>query len=175
MKARSAIPCRAVLPLLLVSVVAACAGGSQESASTSEGGSPPAATGGGAIDPCTLVTGVEAETALGAAVGDAERPKEANIPPRLATCRYVARSGERVAVMTVMVRLSDSPTEARSGFQSAREQFPDAEAVAGLGDEAFWIANQLNVLRGTVYVNITGDFDRGTAQSVAETALARLP
>jgi hypothetical protein len=159
-------------PLSLVCVIAC--GGSPGDTSTAQSSAPPSAAAGTAVDPCALVTSAEAAQALGAAVGDAERPKESNIPPRLATCRYVAQRGQGVAVMTVMVRLSDSASEARSGFRSAREQFPNAEAVAGLGDEAFWIANQLNVLRGTVYVNITGDFDRATAQAVAETALKRL-
>jgi hypothetical protein len=93
----------------------------------------------------------------------------------LSTCRYVAQRGQGLAVLTVMVRSSDSASEARSGFQSAREQFPGAETVSGIGDEAFWVANQLNLLRGTVYVNITGDVDRAAAQSLAHVVLTRLP
>jgi Protein of unknown function (DUF3558) len=126
------------------------------------------------LDPCALVTSVEATQALGAAVGPAERPKEANHPPRMATCRYVAPRGQGVAVMSVLVQLSDTANQARRGFQAAKEQFPGATVVPGLGDDAFAMANQLNVLKGTVYLNITGDFDLETSKTLAQSALQRL-
>jgi hypothetical protein len=120
------------------------------------------------------VTSAEATQALGAAVGPAERPKEANHPPRMATCRYVAPRGQGVAVMSVLVQRSDTADQARRGFQSAKEQFPGASAVPGLGDDAFAVANQLNVLKGPVYLNITGDFDLATSKTLAQSALERL-
>jgi len=126
------------------------------------------------LDPCALVTSAEATQALGAAVGPAERPKEANYPPRMATCRYVAPRGQGVAVMSVLVQRSDTSDQARRGFQSAKEQFPGAEPVPGLGDDAFAVANQLNVLKGTVYLNITGDFDLATSKTLAQSAVERL-
>ena len=127
------------------------------------------------LDPCALVTSAEATQALGAAVGPAERPREANHPPRMVTCRYVAPKGQGVAVMTVLVQRSDTASQARIGFQSAKEQFPGATNVPGLGDDAFAVANQLNVLKGPVHLNITGDFDLGTSKSLAANALQRLP
>ena len=133
-----------------------------------------AAASSGDFDPCALVTSAEASQALGAAVGPAERPREANFPPRMTTCRYVAPRGQGVAVMTVLVQRSDTADQARRGFQSAKEQFPAATTVAGLGDDAFAMANQLNVLQGTVYLNITGDFDEATAKTLAQAALQRL-
>ena len=63
----------------------------------------------------------------------------------------------------------------RSCRASAVWQFPDATVVPGLGDDAFAIANQLNVLHGTVYLNITGDFDLATSKALAQSALERLP
>ena len=126
------------------------------------------------VDPCTLVTSAEATQALGAGVGPPERPKEANYPPRMATCRYVAPRGQGVAVMSVLVQLSDTADQARRGFQSAKEQFPGAAIVPGLGDDAFAVANQLNVLKGTAYLNITGDFDLTTSTRLAQSALTRL-
>ncbi len=151
---------------------------------TACGGSEPAATGdapaaqagqqSSPVDPCSLVTSAEASEALGATAGPGERPKEANHPPRMVTCRYTAPRGQGVAVMTVLVQQSDTPSQARTGFQSAKAQFPGAEAVPGLGDEAFAMANQLNVLQGTRYLNITGDFDLATAKTLAQRALQRL-
>ena len=126
------------------------------------------------LDPCALVTTAEATQALGAAVGPAERPKEANHPPRMATCRYVAPRGRGVAVMSVLVQRSDTADQARRGFQSAKEQFPGAVVVPELGDDAFAVANQLNVLKGTVYLNITGDIDLATSKTLAQSALARV-
>lgn len=130
---------------------------------------------GGDIDPCALVTSSEAGSALGAAAGDGERPKEANFPPRMVTCRYVAPRGAGVAVMTLLVQTSDTPAQARTGFDSARTQFPGTSAISGIGDDAFAVANQLNVLKGRYYVNITGDFDTDIARQLAQTAVQRLP
>jgi hypothetical protein len=93
----------------------------------------------------------------------------------MVTCRYVAPRGQGVAVLSVLVQQSDTADQARRGFQSAREQFPGAAVVPGLGDDAFAVANQLNVLNGTVYLNLTGDFDLATSKNLAQRALERLP
>jgi hypothetical protein len=92
----------------------------------------------------------------------------------MVTCRYVAPRGQGLAVMTVMVQRSDTASQARLGFESAKEQLPGTVVVPGLGDAAFTIANQLNVLQGPVYLNITGDFDLATSKSLAQSALQRL-
>jgi hypothetical protein len=76
--------------------------------------------------------------------------------------------------MSVLVQRSDTADQARRGFQSAKDQFPGAAVVPGLGDDAFAVANQLNVLEGPVYLNITGDFDRATSTRLAQSALERL-
>ena len=171
---RRRIPAAAGALALAVCLCAGCGGGSEESAQGDvASGQESSASAGGDIDPCALVTAAEAETVLEGPVGAGERPKEANFPPRLVTCRYVAKRGDRVAVMTVMVRRGDTDSEARIGFTQSKEQFPGAEAVSGLGQDAFWIGNQLNVLQGRDYLNIGGDFDRATAQQLAATALRR--
>lgn len=126
------------------------------------------------LDPCALVTSAEAAEALGGAVGSGERPKEANFPPRMVTCRYTAPRGQGVAVMTVLVQRSDTADQARRGFLSAKEQFPGATSVAGLGDDAFAVGNQLHVLTGPLYVNVAGDFELSTARVLVERALQRL-
>lgn len=170
----TAVAYRILLTLSFVCLVPACGGGAPGDTPAAGATSSPPAAGQPSSDPCSLVTSEEAGKALGAPVGNPERPKEANIPPRLTTCRYVAQRGQGVAVMSIMVRRSDSGSEARAGFRAAREQFPKAETVPGLGDESFWFANQLNVLSSTIYLNITGDFDRATAESLGQSALKRL-
>jgi hypothetical protein len=133
-----------------------------------DGSSSSAAT----IDPCALVTKAEADQALGAEATQ-ERPSEANIPPRLVTCRYTAPRGQALAVMTVMVRIGYSDSEARTGFQGTR-QLGNTEPVAGLGDDAFWLMNQLYVLKGTRQLTISGDVSKEQVQQLARQAVARL-
>jgi hypothetical protein len=167
--------CRSLV-LGLGCFLSACggAGDSPASDASSAAAQPAPQVSSAGTDPCALVTSEEATQALGAAVGPAERPKEANHPPRMATCRYVAPRGNGVAVMSVLIQRSDTANQAQRGFQSAKEQFPGATAVPGLGDDAFAVANQLNVLKGTVYLNITGDFDLATSKTLAQRALQRL-
>jgi hypothetical protein len=163
-----------MLQLLVVglcSLVSFCGGGADSAPGAGESrGAAPAA-----VDPCALITTAEASEALGATVEKTERPSAANIPPRLATCRYVAPRGQGLAVMTVLVQRSDTDAQARAGFTSAKEQFPAATTVPGLGDEAFAIANQISVLRGRVCLNITGDFDLERAKALGQKAVQRLP
>jgi hypothetical protein len=92
------------------------------------------------------------------------------MPPRLITCRYTGQRGQGVAVMTVMVRKGQDASESRIGFQSAKEQFADVQTVPGVGEDAFWIGNQLNVLQGDTYLIIGGDFELETAKSLGQTA-----
>jgi hypothetical protein len=150
--------------------IAACGGGNEETDSVSAGAAPS-----GTIDPCALVVTAEAERALGIAGAQSDRPPEANMPPRLITCRYTGQRGQGIAVMTVMVRKGQDASESRIGFQSAKEQFPDAQAIPGIGEDAFRIGNQLNILRDDTYLIIEGDFDLETAKGLGQTALARLP
>jgi hypothetical protein len=131
-----------------MAILALGCGGAADDAADAEsaaGGGSAAAGALTGIDPCSLVTQTEAGAALGAAAGAGERPTEANIPPRLVSCRYIAPRGEGLAVMTVMVRQGESDSESRIGFDQAKAQLPGAETVPGLGEDAFWFANQLNV------------------------------
>ncbi len=148
-----------------LSVVAAACGGHSTTGESA----------GSAIDPCSLITADEAGKALGVNVGAPERPPEANRPPALVTCRYAGPREQGMAVMSVMVRQSDSAGTARAGFQSLQRQFQDIQAVDGVGDEAFFLGNQLNVLKGATHLNITGDFDQATATALARQAALRLP
>ncbi len=169
-------PGRRALAAVSIALVLACAcgGTSDDSTGSTTAAESAAAEAMTTVDPCALVTASEAGAALGGAVGEPERPAEANLPPRLVTCRYVAQRGPGVAVMSVMVRQGERESESRIGFEQAMEQFPDAQAVDGIGEKAFWYGNQLNVLEGRIYLNITGDFDLATAREVAVAALQRL-
>jgi hypothetical protein len=154
-----------------MTIVAGCGNGDAGSGTASGPGQ--SADSQAAIDPCALVTQAEADKALGGGAKQ-ERPGEANIPPNLVTCRYMAPRGEGLAVMTVMVRTGYSENEARSGFQGTRE-LGETETVTGLGDEAFWLADQLYVLKGVRSLTLAGDVERTTAEELARTAVNRLP
>jgi hypothetical protein len=156
---------------LAMTVAAGC--GSEDAGREAASSSGQPAGSKAAIDPCALVTQGEADTALGGSARQ-ERPGEANIPPNLVTCRYTAPRGEGLAVMTVMVRTGYSENEAKSGFQSTRE-LGDSETVSGIGDEAFWLADQLYVLKGVRSLTLAGDVDRTTAEDLARSAVNRLP
>ena len=118
------------------------------------------------IDPCSLVTKAEVEQALGVGVGQPEKPPEAPF-----SCRYTGEKGQGLAVLVVLVR----PGTTKSAFESVKEQFPGAENVSGAGDDAFFIGNQLNVLKGDTYLNVGGDASLEALQSLTQKALGRLP
>ena len=162
---------RASVALVLVCMLAACGGGDDGDSAEGTMHVDPRAAGG--IDPCTLVSAEEAQTALGGAVGEPERPPEANIPPRLATCRYVAQGDHAAAVLTITIHIATHAQESRIGFESAREPFPAAQRIADLADDAFWIGDQLHVLSEEVYFIIGGvELDR--AKALAGSALGRI-
>ena len=160
----------------LSALAIACAltgcGGAPPGESSDPAASSSAAAAPAAVDPCALVTKAEADQALG---GDAtqERPNEANPSPRLATCRYTAARGQGLAVLVVMVRTGYSDVEARTTFQGTRD-LGGTQPVAGLGDEAFWLADQLYVLAGTRQLTISGEVSRAQGEALARQALARL-
>ena len=144
------------------------------------------------LDPCSLVTAAEAADALGVEATEADRPAEANTETRtpsysdgddtvvrLRTCRYTGNKGEGVAVLTVMVRHSSSPTEAEMGFESMRSTYAESMGVTdvpGVGDQAFWMSSppSLSVLSGQHQLSVGGDVDAGTARDLAAEALERL-
>jgi hypothetical protein len=161
-----------VLAFSLVVALAGCGGGDGASDSAPAASSSSTADADGALDPCALVTKTEADEALAAASTE-ERPGEANYPPTLVTCRYTAPRGAGLAVMTVMVRTGYSDAEAKVGFQGTRE-VGSAEAVAGLGDDAFWLGDQLYVLVGRRSLTVAGDLDRATAERLARQAVDRM-
>jgi hypothetical protein len=72
-----------------------------------------------------------------------------------------------------MVRTGFSDAEAKTGFQGTRDVGP-TEAVSGLGDDAFWLGDQLYVLSGRRSLTLAGDVDKTTAQRLAQQAVDRM-
>ncbi len=174
------------LPLLLGTTVlalilAACGGNS--AGNPPSGGSIPSTTpaqkpaekaksSSGEIDACSLVTKAEAEQALGVAVGQPERPPEASF-----SCRWTGQKGQGVAVLVVLVR-TGTPSDMKIGFEVMKEEieeFAELETVAGLGDQAYLLGDQVHVLRGGTYLVVNGDASPEALKSLAQKALSRLP
>jgi len=134
---------------------------------------------GGQLDPCSLLSNADVSEALGATVSQAERPSEAQF-----ACRYTAPRGQGLAVLTVAVTRSPSSASARTGFQSTldslKSQFPESQfpgllqSLTGVGENAFYLGDQLHVLRGAAYLVIGGDVSLEQATSLAQKALAEL-
>ena len=168
---------RSLTPVFVCAVGLTCAtfacGGDAAPESTVSTPAAQPQRGGGSIDACTLVTNAEADQALGAP-SKQERPAEANHPPHLMACRYTAERGQGLAVLTILVRTGYSETEAKGTFEGTRD-LGKTEPVSGLGDQAFWFADQLNVLKGLRSLTLTGDVRRSSAEELARKAADRLP
>jgi len=166
--------------VLLAATMAACGGGDagDDSTAGAEQAQPAAGSSSGTNDPCALVTAAEAEQVL-AGRPDAERPSELN-NDYVAACRYVAPRGESVVVLAVKV----SRQSGRVGFENAKrmeELGIQIQPVSGVGDEAFWVEDQLQprfgtlyVLRDTTYLDIGGDVQLEQVRPLALRALERL-
>lgn len=169
-----------LLGLCILTAPAACGGDGPGDAPGSDArqARSPAEASGGANDPCALVTRAEAAEVLGAEPEE-ERPSELN-NDYLAGCRYVAPRGGSVAVLVVKVSRQNGPI----GFENARrmeELGIEIQPVTGVGDDAFWVedemlapAGTLYLLRDTIYLDIGGDVRLEEVRPLALRALERL-
>jgi hypothetical protein len=145
-----------------------------------------------ALDPCRLVTRAEAAQALGQEVGPAERRVTGNALGQVICLYPAAQEGELRFVQVSLVCDRDLAPELRQAGYSAARLFADtrkllkrAQAVEGLGAEAFWGGSGLkagaglHLLASGVYLNLTvasGDprRDLAAARELAARILQRL-
>jgi len=136
---------------------------------------PPDVAAGGDIDPCALVTKVEAEAILGASVGE---PKPLVAPP-VFDCTYDTSDFDRVGVSVVIFTSEDV---AAGSFQSDIDTNGYQE-VDGVGDRAYRSEPIFNITfqKGryeasiTVNAGLEDDEEFALAKDLAEKVLARLP
>ena len=184
-----------VLSLLAVGIIlllAACNGGGggeestgdqttpteQETQAPAETEEPEEEVAGGDIDPCALVTKEEVETAVGASVLEPQREDFAN----LFTCSYNDPDTPIVRTVSVNVIVAEQEDQARDSYEMFKDLAADAEAVAGIGDEAFWdsivkgLDVRLEVLKGKYDISIKIDLspDGGDALAIAKELAAKL-
>lgn len=98
---------------------------------------------------CTLVTGVEAATALGRAVG---QPDD-RVLGRFSSCSFAVASGQ---LATVTVQVLQSPTTVAAFDQVVASQAGAAATrpVAGIGDKAVLAGGVLLFHKGTTVVSV---------------------
>ena len=150
----------------------------QETQAPAETEEPEEEVAGGDIDPCALVTKEEVEAAVGASVLEPQREDFAN----LFTCSYNDPDTPIVRTVSVNVIVAEREDQARDSYEMFKDLAPDAEAVAGIGDEAFWdsvvkgLDVRLEVLKGKYDISIKIDLspDGGDALAIAKELAAKL-
>lgn len=161
--------------------------------------SAPAAAG---ADPCALVTKEEVAAAIGEAVVEAKaeggtcsyETEDAMASSVTVEVTRTGGAGEMQAARDaagVLGRIGGKMAEGKGAEAQAGEAMAEGGAAPGLGDQAFFGANQqLHVLKGDSYLAVspptmrsrmsggspllTGDQKKAMARAIAEKALARL-
>ena len=168
-RARTLAP-QALLVLVLAALLAAC--GSSAKAQTAKGG---AGGAGDPIDACALVTKAEAEALLGVSVGE---PQPKVVGGGVATCNYLASGARDSRSVFVWANPRKTADGARTVLENTKKDAPTvgttAREQAGLGDDAFWIDNQLWVRKGKVVVGVWADNEANTLK-LAGQVLKRIP
>ncbi len=163
-------------------VVAACGGGTP-STQGSASAAPPADTGPAQpatprVAACSLMTRADVRALLGRPVSDGRQEDAAE----LSTCQYgvtIGAGAPPMVLLTVGVFSGTRPGQAQGVYDIARRNAAGVEAVAGLGDEAYWddLLHTLRTVRGNVQIDVTIASDLGglkMARAVAEKLLGAL-
>jgi hypothetical protein len=181
------------LGLATVLLLGACGGGGDDSASptaTRQPGDempseePPAATdvpGGddqatsGDIEPCSLLTREEVETATGVAVSEGQ----SEVLQAFSSCTFT-EPDSIFSVVSVTVYALEDGDQAREAFELGSE---DWERISGIGEDAYWAGppfNSLEVLVGRFDISVSvssteGGGEQGIATDLANLVIDRLP
>lgn len=138
------------------------------------------------VDACSLLSKGEVEALMGelALAGVGERAAN------LATCSYgdpeapkiAGRPASQILVLAVLTGQEGAyaagpVAQARDSFETARRNAASSQAVAGLGDAAYWdeTFKTLGVHRGRYFVSAEVKAGLDAAKKVLAKALARLP
>ncbi|MBI5284530.1 MAG: DUF3558 family protein [Chloroflexi bacterium] len=176
------------LALGAVALLAACGGDGDGSggektqpaatkAASTAASQPTAAASSSTLDACTLVTKAQIESAVGATVLDPKPEQVAN----LSSCSFDDPTSPIFSVVTVSVLTGARDGDAREIFDLAKKNGNDPQAVAGLGEDAFWddVLSDLNIVQGKyeITIDVPGDSadPLSVAKEIAGKVLAKLP
>ncbi len=140
----------------------------------------------GLIDPRNLLTRAEAEALMGEALKEAEYNDTKNaLGQKIVMYSPTSDKAVRFLQLSLVQNEAMSANLRGSGYnvsklyQETKKNLPGAQAISGIGDEAFWGTNGLHILKGNVYLNISvGNSSKAEnlelAKQAAAKALARL-
>jgi len=129
-----------------------------------------------ALDPCTLITKAEVEAATKMTVAAGVKSQVAN----LAICEFADPKAPATKIATLNVLVGAKPADAKGAFDLAKSNAASVEAVAGVGDQAYW-DKYLRILRATkgrYQIDLTVDSSAGgldAAKTIVTKAASRLP
>ena len=173
----------ALLLWVAVAATSACNGSSAdraaEAAVTGAGSATSAADSGGtkpAIDACALVTKSEVEAITKTSVLDGKPEDVAT----LYSCSFGDPAHPVFRIVSVSVFVGGNPGEVKELMAMAKSNAGTVEAVAGLGDDAYWSEplHRLTADKGRFQIDVTVDHDAGgrdAAKAIAATIVTRLP
>ncbi len=125
-----------------------------------------------------MVTKAGVEAAIGTAVLD---PKPSHFP-NYDYCDFNDPTASGLRLVTASVVTGSSAADVKDAFDTAKGNASSPQAVAGLGDEAFWddALGSLNIAQGTYLVSVDvapiDNLDRvAAAKAVAAKVLGELP
>jgi hypothetical protein len=160
-----------------------CGGGAAPPASESSAPPAPASQAAGKrIAACSLFTKAEIETLVGRPVMEGRQDDAAEA----SGCEYgnpeaPVINGTRTDVtLSLSIFNGTLPKQAKGVYEIAKRNAAGVEAVNGLGNEAFWDAEQriLHVLKGNYLVDVmltSGVGGLKPAQAIAQQVLTKLP
>jgi hypothetical protein len=183
------------LPTLwLALALAACAGqpAQKPAVQGAPGGTSSAAPAGvaTAIDSCELLTKIDAEAILGAAVAAPRTsPPDAGVPadsPAVSQCLYHT-AGDDYKSVSLMIRRAAAEEGTGSGLRRMRDSGAlggTVDPIDGLGDDALWShggpSDQLVATKGRFLVIASADLGRGVptldvSKAIVQHVLDQLP
>jgi hypothetical protein len=125
-----------------------------------------------------MVTQADVEAAIGASV----LPPALTQFPNYAYCDFNDPNASGLRLLTASVVRGSSATDAKDGFDLSKGNANSPQAVAGLGDDAFWddTLGTLDIVTGQYEVSVDvaplDNLDRvAAAKTIATKVLAHLP
>ena len=108
------------------------------------------------IEPCALVSKVEAEKYIGQPLKDAEKKETPVVGLKLCVYSTVAEgSGKLLQIgLTQQSFMTGDNQTPKSLYESLKNNFPKALKVEGVGDDAFISPLGLHVLKGGYYMTV---------------------
>jgi hypothetical protein len=112
------------------------------------------------IEPCELITQVEAEEIMGVALKEGQYRENQVVGQKM--CLYEAADENAFAFLNISLtqnafmppKIFAAGQNAKSIFSTIKEAFPDREAVNEMGDDAFIATPGIHILKGDYYVTV---------------------